>query len=337
MVAINKSNNNLRLEDFDYELPKESISQTLTKPRDNCKLLVVQNSTTVFAHKKFADLVEYLRDGDVIVINNTKVSHAKLVGKKTTGAVVEALLTKKISDTLWQCRLKGGKLHVGTELVFSSCNARIMARSEDIFMIEFNKIPTQGILPTPPYIQTQIPEEDYQTMFAEAEGSLAAPTAALHFTPELVKKLEAKEVKFAQITLHIGAGTFMPVKDPNLTHTEPEFYEISRDSANIINSAKRLFAVGTTSVKTLETAWSSGKVQAGSGMSTIFIRPDYQFNVPIHAMITNFHLPKSSLLMLTCAFGGRERVIKSYNEAIAQGYHVGSLGDSMLLFSERNK
>ncbi len=319
------------LEDFEYALPSEAISQHLTKPRDHCKLFVVNQEQ---AHKRFCDLAEYLRKGDVIVINNTKVSHAKLVGKKTTGAVVEVLLTKKISELTWQCRLKGSNLRTGAELVFPACNARIAARNDDIFILEFDVAPAKGILPTPPYIQAHVPEGDYQTMFAQPEGSLAAPTAALHFTPELVAVLEKKGVRFAQVTLHISAGTFMPVKDPNKTHTEPEWYEILPESATLINNATRVFAVGTTSVKALETAWQQHKIVPGSGWSDIFIKPCYVFKAPVHAMITNFHLPKSSLLMLTCAFGGRQRVLSAYAKALQSGYHVGSLGDAMLLTRE---
>ena len=330
MVEVS-SGTKVVLEDFNYALPKEAISQHLTKPRDQCKLLVVRKE---FEHKKFCDLTEYVRKGDVIVINNTKVSHVKLVGRKTTGAFIEVLLSRKLSEITWECRVKGSNLRIGTELIFSACKARIVERNGDLFILEFDVPPTKGTLPTPPYIQAPIPESDYQTMFAQPEGSLAAPTAGLHFTPELVCRLEKKGVRFAQVTLHIGAGTFMPVKDPDKTHTEPEWYEILPESATLINNATRVFAVGTTSVKALETAWQQHKIVPGSGWSDIFIKPCYVFKAPVHAMITNFHLPKSSLLMLTCAFGGRQRVLSAYAKALQSGYHVGSLGDAMLLTRE---
>jgi S-adenosylmethionine:tRNA ribosyltransferase-isomerase len=321
----------MQLSEFRYNLPKHLIAQSAVHPPDTCKFLVLNKSSE---HKQFKDIINYLQPGDVLVVNKTKVSHAKLLGKKTTGGKIEVILTKPLGNNSYECRIKGSNIHAGTQLLFPSASATVREKINDIFTIQFRKTPSKKdlIVPTPPYIKKKVPEKDYQTMFAKTEGSLAAPTAALHFTHSLVRKLKKKGIKFAEITLHIGFGTFLPIRDLNNPKTEPEFFEITKKNAEIINNATRLIPVGTTSLKTLESAAKNGKVHPRKGHSPIFIQPGYQFKLNYAAMITNFHLPKSSLFMLVCAFGGTRRILRAYREAIQQKYRFYSLGDGMLVF-----
>lgn len=322
----------MELADFNYPLPKHLIAQELARPRDSCRLMVVKDT---IEHRRFTDLPSHLQKGDVLVVNQTKVQHAKLIGKKSTGAKVELILTKPLGNNQYECHIKGTNVRPNTKLVFPSTTAIVTSKTNDLFTIHFDSAPSKDdlILPTPPYIKRPIPENDYQTIFAHTEGSLAAPTAALHFTPELVEKIKKRGITFAQVTLHIGFGTFLPVHDLTNPKTEPEFFEITQDAADIINTAKRIIAVGTTSVKALESAAKpDGQIALTRGFSDIFIRPGYRFKTNISAMVTNFHLPKSSLLMLVCAFGGTERVLAAYQEAVKNHYDFYSLGDAMLIF-----
>ena len=325
------------LAQFDYLLNESQISQHLTHPRETCKLLVVNRlRKSSFEDRIFSWLNEIILPGDVIVVNNTSVSRAKLIGRKSTGGKIELTLMQCTGNKEYLCRLKGGRLQEGNKLIFKTGSCVIAKRANDVFTVVFDKLPSKSefILPTPPYVREKIPESDYQTIFSKQEGSLAAPTAGLHFSKQLVRQLRKKGAMFAHVTLHIGFGTFLPVHAANASHTEPEIMEITRANARTINNATRIIAVGTTSVKALETASKNGVVYPTKGTSTIFIKPGYCFQSKIYAMITNFHMPRSSLLMLTCAFGGTQLVMNAYNYALAQGFKVGSLGDAMLLFKK---
>jgi len=321
----------VRLEDFDYELPKEMIAQEVFRPRDHCKLLILKEGTE---HRKFFEIVDYLEEGDVLVLNETKVKNAKLIGKKSTGGKVEVILTKGLKDNIFESRIKGSKIREGTELIFKENKAIVTKRENDIFFIKFDKEINKEelIVPTPPYVKKEVPEEDYQTVFAKEEGSLAAPTAGLHFTKKLLGKIKKKGVKIAKIKLDISYETFLPVRDVESHSTGKEYFEIDEKNAEIINSGK-IIAVGTTVVKCLESCdWENGKVLPSKGVSEIFIKPGHEFKTDIKAMVTNFHLPKSSLLLLTAAYAGRERILKAYEEAVKKGYRFYSLGDAMMIF-----
>lgn len=318
------------LEDYDYELPKEMIAQEVFRPRDHCKLMVLWDG---IEHKKFFEVINYLDSGDVLVLNETKVKNAKLIGKKSTGGKVEVILTGE-KDGIYECRVKGGNVKEGTELIFGSLKGIIVKRKEDVFYLKFNKkIEKKNlIIPTPPYVKKEVPEEDYQTVYAKEEGSLAAPTAGLHFTDELLEKIKAKGVKIAKVKLDISYETFLPVRDVENHSTGKEYFEIDEENAEIINSGN-IICVGTTVVKCLESAdWKGGKVLPSKGVSEIFIKPGHKFKADIKAMITNFHLPKSSLLLLTAAYAGRKRILKAYEEAVEKDYRFYSLGDAMMIF-----
>ncbi|MBW2963388.1 tRNA preQ1(34) S-adenosylmethionine ribosyltransferase-isomerase QueA [Candidatus Woesearchaeota archaeon] len=323
----------VRLEDYDYDLPKEMIAQEVFRPRDHCKLLVLRDG---IEHKKFFEVVDYFDEGDVLVLNETKVSAAKLVGQKSTGGKVEVILTGE-KDGVYEGRIKGSKIKEGTELVFGDLKGVVVKRDNDIFFIKFdNKLDKKNlIVPTPPYVKKEVPEEDYQTVYAKEEGSLAAPTAGLHFTEELLEKIKAKGVKIAKIKLDISYETFLPVRDIESHSTGKEAFEIDAKNAAIINSGK-IIAVGTTVVKCLESAdWENRKVLPSKGVSEIFIKPGHEFKSDIKAMITNFHLPKSSLLLLAAAYAGRERILAAYEEAVRKNYRFYSLGDAMMIFKQK--
>jgi len=325
----------INLEDYNYDLPKEMIAQEVFRPRDHCKLLVLRDE---IEHKKFFEIIDYLEEGDVLVLNETKVSLAKLIGKKVTGGKVEAILTGE-KDGIYECRIKGSKIKEGTELVFDNLKGVVVKREDDVFFIKFDKQLDKKnlIVPTPPYVKQEVPEEDYQTVYAKEEGSLAAPTAGLHFTEELLERIKKKGVKIAKIKLDISYETFLPVRDVATHSTGKEYFEIDEENAEIINSGK-IICVGTTVVKCLESAdWKDGKVMASKGVSEIFIKPGYSFKSNIKAMITNFHLPKSSLLLLTAAYAGRDRILKAYEEAVKENYRFYSLGDAMMIFKVSNE
>lgn len=330
----------MRLSDFNYELPKELIAQTPAVPRSSSKLMVVKGNS--IEHRLFTDIVECIKPGDVVVINETKVMRAKLFGQKTTGGKVEVILTEKRGDA-YICRIKGSNLKSGLKLVFGKLRAEVVRREADIFTIRFLQkdaeklIKDMGELPTPPYIKKKLDSDSqYQTVYAKEEGSVAAPTAGLHFTPEILEEIRKKGAQIVRIYLHVSFGTFLPIRsdDPMKHKMEPEYYEISKEAADAINSRKgRLIAVGTTTVKALETAAKDGKVEAKSGQSTLFITPEHKFQAGIDAMITNFHLPKSTLILLVCGFAGKDTILNAYKIAIEKKYRFYSLGDAMLLFS----
>ena len=339
----------MKVTDFDYNLPEELIAQVPIKNRDESKLMVLDKETGSIEHKQFKDIIEYLNPGDCLVRNNTKVIPARLYGKKETGANVEFVLLKNFEGDIWEAMVRpGNKLHEGAKVIFGDglLRAEILSTLEDgtrevkfyydgIFNEILDKI---GLMPLPPYIHESLSDNDrYQTVYAKYEGSAAAPTAGLHFTPELLKRIEEKGIKIANVTLHVGIGTFRPVKEENVEehHMHTEHYYIKEEDAEKINSAKssghKVIAVGTTSCRTLETiADEKGFVKACEGDTGIYIYPGYKFKC-LDGLITNFHLPQSTLLMLVSALAGREHILNAYNEAVKEKYRFFSFGDAMFI------
>ena len=340
-------------EDFDYELPERLIAQTPLKMRSASKLLVLDKDTGVIEHKVFTDIKSYLKKGDVLVLNNTKVIPARLIGEKIdTSAVIELLLLKDLGDNTWECLSKPFKrLHVGTKIKFGdSLVAEVMEKKEEGMVtvkliydgILMEILEQLGQMPLPPYIHEQLKEKDrYQTVYAKVLGSAAAPTAGLHFTKELLDEIKKMGVIITYVTLHVGLGTFRPVMVSNVKEhvMHSEYYEVSEGSANILNQAKkdgrRIIAVGTTSTRTLESVMSKYHTfKAVKENTNIFIYPGYKFQA-IDCLITNFHLPKSTLIMLVSAFAGKDKIMKAYNEAIKLEYRFFSFGDAMFIKSEK--
>ena len=336
---------------FDYDLPEEQIAQFPTQKRDASKLLVVDRKTGKIDHKHFYDILNYLNPGDCLVLNNSKVIHARLVGtKEKTGATIEIFLIKRLDDDRWEVMIKPAKrLKPGDIVNFSEdFKARLIDVTDDgLRVVKFlyegifmERLAQLGKMPLPPYIKRKADDTDdgrYQTVYSEVEGSVAAPTAGLHFTEELLEKVQSKGVTIAYLTLHVGIGTFRPVKvDKIEDHTmHKEFYEISRKAADTINTAKdnggRIICVGTTSVRTIESVSDkNGVIHPGTGETGIYIYPGYKFKV-VDSLITNFHLPKSTLLMLISAFYDREKILEVYQIAIDNDYRFFSYGDAMLI------
>lgn len=337
----------MKTEDFDYVLPEELIAQTPLKDRSSSKLLVMDRFTGKLEHKHFSDIKEYLKAGDVLVINDTKVIPARLMGSKVdTKAVIELLLLKDLGSDSWECLSRPQKrLHVGSIIKFSD---ELSAEVTEILPdgITHVKLLYNGILleildrlgemPLPPYIHEKLKEKDrYNTVYAKVEGSAAAPTAGLHFTEELLQELKDKGIIITNVTLHVGLGTFRPVEVADIKdhHMHSEFYQMNKETADILNQAKkdgrRIIAVGTTSTRTLETIINKyGEFKECSGNTDIFIYPGYEFKA-IDCLITNFHLPKSTLVMLVSAFSKKEFVLNAYNEAIKNNYRFFSFGDAM--------
>lgn len=339
----------MELSDFNYYLPEELIAQTPIEKRDESRLMVLDKNTGEIEHKIFIDIIDYLQPGDCLVRNNTKVIPARLYGKKETGANVEFVLLKNLEGDIWETMVRpGNKLHSGAKVIFGDglLRAEILETLQDgtrkvkfeydgIFNEILDKI---GLMPLPPYIHESLKDNDrYQTVYAKYEGSAAAPTAGLHFTDELLKKIEEKGISIANVTLHVGIGTFRPVKEKNIEdhqmHTE--HYYIKQEDADKINKAKlsghRVIAVGTTSCRTIETiADEKGLVKACEGDTGIYIYPGYKFKC-LDALITNFHLPESTLVMLVSALAGRENILNAYNEAVKEKYKFFSFGDAMFI------
>lgn len=343
----------MHISDFDYHLPEEQIAQHPADKRDASRLLVVDRKTGKLEHRHFYDILEYLDPGDCLVMNNSKVIPARLFGvKEITGAKVEFLLTKRIEDDLWEAMVRPGKkLHVGDRVSFGedgALSAEIIEHREGGTRTvrfehegDFHELLLRiGKIPLPPYIERESGDEDrerYQTVYCKEEGSVAAPTAGLHFTEALIEKALQKGVKIAYVTLHVGIGTFRPVKCENIEEHKMHFeeYLIDEESAAIINETKkaggRVISVGTTSTRTVESAAAEdGTVVPGCGSTDIFIYPGYRFKV-IDSLITNFHLPKSTLLMLISALYNREAILEAYREAVEQNYRFFSYGDAMLI------
>ena len=340
----------MKLSEFNYELPEELIAQTPIKKRDESRLMILNRKEQTIEHKKFKDIIEYLKPGDVLVRNNTKVIPARLYGKKETGANVEFLLLNNIENDIWEAIVRpGNKLHVGTKVIFGDgiLEANILEimpggtrKVEFKYQGIFNEILDKiGLMPLPPYIHETLKEKDrYQTVYAKYEGSAAAPTAGLHFTPELLQKIEEKGIEIANVTLHVGIGTFRPVKEQTIEEHKmhSEHFYIKQEDVDKINKAKqerrRVIAVGTTSCRVLESIADekTGMVKPIEDDTEIFIYPGYRFKC-IDGLITNFHLPESTLLMLVSALAGKEYIMKAYNEAVKEKYRFFSFGDAMFI------
>ena len=338
----------LKTSDFYYDLPEELIAQTPLEPRDSSRLLVYNRTTDEVFHKHFRDVGDYLKPGDLLVVNTTKVYPARIFAYTEHGGKVEILLLKRQNLTDWECLVKPGKkCREGVILVVNEeLKAEMISRTDDggrivrfIFDGVFEDILSRvGEMPLPPYIHEKLKDKDrYQTVYCKQEGSAAAPTAGLHFTLRLIDELKAKGVEFAEVQLNVGLGTFRPVKTDDLEHHKmhTEYYVIDEENAEKINKAKRegrrVIAVGTTSVRTLETvADENGFVKAQSGDTSIFIYPPYKFKC-VEGLITNFHLPESTLVMLVSAFASREKILELYNLAVKEKYRFFSFGDAMFI------
>lgn len=335
----------MQTSDFDYHLPESSIAQTPAEPRDSSRLLVLHRDTGQLDHRIFRDVGDYLRPGDLLVLNQTRVIPARIYARKETGGRVELLLLRRRNELTWEALVGGKGLRVGKMVrVEDGPEAKIveiLSGSERLIQFSepiepyFSKV---GNVPLPPYIHEKLNDpERYQTVYAREPGSAAAPTAGLHFTPRLLEELQSKGVKIAYVTLHVGLDTFAPVTEENpeehVIHTE--WCELPQETADLIHQTKqaggRVIAVGTTSVRTLESATiGQDGILSYMGSTSLFILPGYQFKT-VDLMITNFHLPKSTLLMLVSAFAGRERILETYRTAIQEGYRFYSFGDAMLI------
>ena len=334
----------MKTSDFYYDLPQELIAQDPLEDRSSSRLLVLDRKTGEMEHRVFRDIKEYLRPGDCLIVNDTKVIPARLMGvKEDTGAGIEVLLLKRKADNVWETLVKPGrKARPGARIVFGDGllkgevleiaeegNRLIRFEYEGIFEEILDKL---GQMPLPPYITHQLKDRNrYQTVYAKHDGSAAAPTAGLHFTPELLKEIEEKGVKLAHVTLHVGLGTFRPVKVEDVA----EHYVVEEEQARLINETKaaggRVICVGTTSCRTLESAADeNGTLHPGSGWTDIFIYPGYRFKI-MDGLVTNFHLPESTLLMLVSAFADKETIMKAYEEAVRERYRFFSFGDAMLI------
>ena len=348
--------NKLNVSDYDYFLPEEQIAQDPLADRSSSKLLVLDKNTGETSHHVFKEIIDYLNPGDCLCINNTKVIPARLIGRKKTGGVVEVLLLKRLEDekSKWEVLTRPGKkARVGDEIIFGGEGpedfdllCRVTEVKEDgnrIVEFEYDGIFEEildklGQMPLPPYITHRLEDKNrYQTVYAKIEGSAAAPTAGLHFTNELLEQIKEKGVKVVSVTLHVGLGTFRPVQVENILDHKmhSEYYEVSEETAKILNETKanggRIISVGTTSTRTLESVTDeNGIVHAGSGETQIFIYPGYKFKA-IDGLITNFHLPKSTLIMLVSALAGRKNVLNAYKEAVEKKYRFFSFGDAMFI------
>lgn len=334
--------------DFYYHLPEELIAQTPAEPRDSSRLLVYHRDTDRVEHRIFREITDYLKAGDVLVVNNTKVLPARMYAHTANGGLIEILLLKRLDKDTWEVLAKPGKkckigkaFAIGDKLSFevtgiTNSGERIVKFSyRGVFEEILDEV---GSMPLPPYIREKLKDKNrYQTVYAKTDGSAAAPTAGLHFTPELLEKIRSMGVEIVEVLLHVGLGTFRPVKEDVITNHKmhSEYYEVSEAAAAAINRAKaegrRVIAVGTTSVRTLESAADeNGAVRAGSGNTQIFIYPPYRFR-SVDALITNFHLPESTLIMLVAALTGREKVLQLYETAVQERYRFFSFGDAMMI------
>lgn len=342
--------NEMKVTDYYFDLPQEQIAQDPLEDRSSSRLLVLNKETGEYSHHVFREITEFLKPGDCLVLNNTKVIPARLFGEKEgTQAKIEILLLKRKENDVWETLVKPGKkAKVGTKIIFGGGllvgevidiveegNRLIQFTYEGIFEEILDQL---GQMPLPPYITHQLKDKNrYQTVYAKYDGSAAAPTAGLHFTPELLQQVKDMGVDIAEVTLHVGLGTFRPVKVDNILehHMHSEFYMVTQEAADKINNAKknghRVICVGTTSCRTIESAADeNGMLKESSGWTEIFIYPGYQFKV-LDCLITNFHLPESTLLMLVSALAGREHVLAAYEEAVKEGYRFFSFGDAMFI------
>lgn len=338
----------MKLSDFMYDLPEARIAQTPVEPRDHSRLMVLHRNSGEIEHRHFYDIVEYLNPGDVLVVNETRVIPARLYGERPTGGACEVLLLKQLGPKRWETLVRPGKkLRPGAQVIFG--DGRLTGRvleNTDVGgrVVEFEcegsfeaALDALGEMPLPPYIHEKLRDRDrYQTVYAKQDGSAAAPTAGLHFTPELLERIRAKGVEIVPVLLHVGLGTFRPVKAENVEDHEmhSEYFEVSEAAAARVNAARdrgnRIIAVGTTSVRTLESAAREGRLTATRGDTNIFIKPGYRFQL-VDALITNFHLPGSTLIMLVSALYDREKILEAYKVAVDMEYRFFSFGDAMLI------
>ena len=339
----------MRKEDFYFDLPEELIAQDPLEDRSSSRLLVLDKETGKTEHHVFKEIVDYLEEGDCLVLNDTKVLPARLIGAKVgTDAKIEVLLLKRKENDVWETLVKpgkkakpGAKISFGDGLLIGEV-IDVVEEGNRLIKFQYNGIFEEvldqlGEMPLPPYITHHLEDKNrYQTVYATHTGSAAAPTAGLHFTPELLQQIEEKGVKIARVTLHVGLGTFRPVKVENILehHMHSEFYQIDEEAAQTINEAKdnghRVICVGTTSCRTIESAAKNGRLRATSGWTDIFIYPGYEFKI-LDCLITNFHLPESTLIMLVSALAGREHVLDAYAEAVKERYRFFSFGDAMFI------
>ena len=339
----------MKTQDFYYDLPEELIAQTPLQQRDSSRLLVLDKNSGELQHRHFFDIIDFLHPGDCLVLNNSRVLPARLIGHRPTGGAVEVLLLRDLGEKRWECLCKPGrKMQVGNQVIFGDgeltatvCEIRedgnrvVEFHYEGIFLEVLERL---GKMPLPPYIKAELADQErYQTVYSKEVGSAAAPTAGLHFTQELLEKVRNKGVKTAFVTLHVGLGTFRPVKAEEITehHMHSELCMISQDTADVLNETKRnggrIVCVGTTSCRTLESLVNEdGTFRASSKWTEIFIYPGYKFKA-MDALITNFHLPESTLVMLVSAFAGRESVLHAYEEAVKERYRFFSFGDAMFI------
>ncbi len=333
----------MKLSEFDYYLPKELIAQSPKEPRDASKLMVVGND---IGHRYFRDITDYLEKGDTLVLNDSRVIPAKIRGRKSTGGRVEALVVSK-NGAGYECLIQGKNIREGAMLYFGELKASVLEVKRDAmgarYIVDFNCngnlndiLERVGEAPLPPYIKQRLEDRGrYQTVYAREKGSIAAPTAGLHFTGELLERIKKKGVNVACVTLHVSPGTFTPVKAGNIEEhiMEPEYVSVSPENADIINTTEgKLIAAGTTTAKALESSCADGRITPMQDFSRLFIYPPYRFRSKIDALITNFHLPRSTLVMLVSAFAGKERLMAAYQEAISNSYRFYSFGDAMLIF-----
>ncbi|MBW2964628.1 tRNA preQ1(34) S-adenosylmethionine ribosyltransferase-isomerase QueA [Candidatus Woesearchaeota archaeon] len=330
----------MNLSDFDYNLPPELIAQEPMEPRDQSRMMVLKGKD--IEHRVFRNILDYLEKDDVLVLNETKVEPSKLKGKKTTGSPAEFIVSKKLFPGVYECQIKTNKVRIGAEFIFAKgLKGRVVGGKEGIFQVEFSKdhieddLQDIGEMPLPPYIKKKATRQQYQTVFAKNSGSIAAPTAGFHFTPELMRDIEAKGIRIVRITLHVSYGTFLPVKTEDIRkhHMHEEWFDIPKETADTINNRHgRLIVVGTTSLRALESAAdSTGIVSPKQGTTDIFIYPGYKFRLRPDMMITNFHLPKSTLIMLIAALVGLDNIMHAYRTAVENKYRFYSFGDAMLL------
>ena len=339
----------MKTHEFWYDLPEELIAQTPLERRDGSRLMVLNRETGEIQHKHFYDVIDYLNPGDCLVMNDSRVLPARLMGHRPTGGVVEVLLLRDLGNKCWECLCKPGrKMQVGNEVIFGDGeltavvrevredgNRVVEFRYEGIFLEVLERL---GKMPLPPYIKEELQDrERYQTVYSKVNGSAAAPTAGLHFTPELLERVQQMGVKVGYVTLHVGLGTFRPVKEEEITDhaMHSEYCVIPQETADLINETKRgggrVICVGTTSCRTVESqAAEDGTMRASAGWTDIFIYPGYRFKV-MDALVTNFHLPESTLIMLVSALAGREHVLSAYKEAVEQRYRFFSFGDAMFI------
>lgn len=330
----------MKLSDFDYTLPPELIAQEPMEQRDKSRMMVLRKDR--IEHRIFSDITGYLGKGDVLVLNETKVEPSKLKGKKLTGSPAEFIISKKLSEKIYECQIKTNKVRIGAEFIFDKgLKAKIIGGKDGIFEVEFSEnmedvLQDIGEMPLPPYIKKKATRQQYQTVFAKHSGSIAAPTAGFHFTPELLRDIEAKGITIVKITLHVSYGTFLPVKSEDIKqhHMHEEWFEIPKETADVINNRQgRLIIVGTTSLRALESATDSlGIVHPKQATTDIFIYPGYEFRLKPDMMITNFHLPKSTLIMLIAALVGLDNIMRAYKTAVENKYRFYSFGDAMLIF-----